>query len=186
MELELAIRGRRAVRQFTADGVDDAAILELIDAAIQAPSAVNEQPWSFYVCRRREHLQQINLGAKAHLLRTTAGAAAVGSFQQMLADPATDIFHGAPALIVIASHVDSMWSTEDCALAAQNLMLTAYALGLGTCWIGSVRDFLRTAEGRSLLDLAPQHVAVAPIIFGHPRSIPQAGSRKPADIHWVS
>lgn len=186
MELKQAIWGRRAIRQYTGEGVDEKTISELIVAAIQAPSAVNEQPWSFYVCRQREHLQQLNAGVKAHLQRTSATSALGGSFQQMLADPANDVFHGAPVLIVIAAHLESIWAAEDCALAAQNLMLTTYSLGLGTCWIGSAQSFLRIPEGRALLGLAPQHVAMAPIILGHPLATLPIASRAPADIHWVN
>lgn len=65
-------------------------------------------------------------------------------------------------------------------------MLTAHEVGLGTCWVGSALGFLRTAEGRALVGLEPQHVAFAPIIVGHPRAMPTDSQRKPADIHWVS
>ena len=47
MDLKDAIYTRRAVREFTAEPVDEKTIRKLIDAAIQAPSAVNQQPWSF-------------------------------------------------------------------------------------------------------------------------------------------
>jgi len=49
MELEQAIYARRAVREYTTEPVDQVMLRRLIDAAIQAPSAVNEQPWSFTI-----------------------------------------------------------------------------------------------------------------------------------------
>jgi nitroreductase len=49
MNLEQALYTRRATREFTSEAVDRSMLLRLIDAAIQAPSAVNEQPWSFTV-----------------------------------------------------------------------------------------------------------------------------------------
>jgi nitroreductase len=56
MDVREAIYGRRAVREFTTEPVDEAALRRLIDAAVQAPSAVNQQPWRFTVVRDRKLL----------------------------------------------------------------------------------------------------------------------------------
>ena len=71
MDLTEAIYTRRAVRDFTAAPVNETTLLELIDAAIQAPSAVNQQPWSFCIVRDKAVLGRISREAKAHMLRTT-------------------------------------------------------------------------------------------------------------------
>ena len=59
MDLKEAIYTRRAVREFTAEPVSESVIRELIDAAIQAPSAVNQQPHSFCVVRDKAMLATI-------------------------------------------------------------------------------------------------------------------------------
>src|SRR5208282_1674391 len=51
MDIDDAISGRRSVREYTAQGVDEQTILRLINAAILAPNAVNQQPWTFTVVR---------------------------------------------------------------------------------------------------------------------------------------
>ena len=186
MELRSAIYGRRATRQYTTERVSRDDILALIDAAIQAPSAVNEQPWSFYVVEDAERLHRLSTSVKDHLLRTSSMAAMESHSRETLDDPTADIFHGAPLLIVIASHVESVWAIEDSSLAAQNLMLAAHAAGLGTCWIGSAQSYLQTPAGRASLGLEVDHRAVAPIIVGHPRVTPLAVPRRTADIHWIS
>ena len=71
MDLKEAIYSRRAVRQFTGEAVDERTIRELIDAAVQAPSAVNQQPWSFSVVRDKAVLDQISNDSKAYMLRTS-------------------------------------------------------------------------------------------------------------------
>jgi nitroreductase len=185
MDLKQAIYGRRSIRQFTGAPVGEEALVELINAAVQAPSAVNEQPWSFYVVRNRERLARLSTGAKDYLMRTASTAAMSTHFRETLGDPANDIFHGAPVLIVIASQFDSVWATEDCALAAENLMLLAYSMGLGTCWIGSAQSYLQTPHGRAAVGLESHHRAVAPIIVGHPRALQQSVPRHPADVHWI-
>ena len=65
MNLKEAIYTRRSVRDFTADPVDEKTLTELIDAAIQAPSAVNQQPCSFCVVRDKALLTKISREAKA-------------------------------------------------------------------------------------------------------------------------
>ena len=137
MDLKEAIYTRRAVREFTAEPVEDKTIRELIDAAIQAPSAVNQQAWSFSVVRDKTLLERISREAKAYMLKTLPAGPMSHRFQQLLSDPDFDIFYHAPVLIVISSTADNPWAIEDCSLAAENLMLAAAGgTGLGTCWIG--------------------------------------------------
>jgi nitroreductase len=61
MDLEQAIRSRRAVRAFT---IDDATIHRLINAAVWEPSAINEQPWLFTVVREKDTLFGYRHGGK--------------------------------------------------------------------------------------------------------------------------
>jgi nitroreductase len=70
MDLNVAITGRRAVREYTAQAVDEKSIRALINAAIQAPSAVNQQPWTFTVVRDQSVLDRISREAKSHMLAT--------------------------------------------------------------------------------------------------------------------
>ena len=185
MDLKEALYTRRAVRSFSAAPVDGAVVRQLIDAAIQAPSAVNEQSWSFCVVSDKTVLAEISRKAKAHLLATTPAGLLSHHFEQILGDAQFDIFYHAPVLIVICSSNSNPWAVENCALAAENLMLAARADGLGTCWIGFAQQWLRTPEGKALLKLPENYLPVAPIIVGHPRSFPPAVTRKPPEIHWI-
>lgn len=184
MDLKEAIYTRRAVREFTAEPVDEPTIHQLIDAAIQAPSAVNQQPWSFCVVRDKAVLDQISNESKAYMLRTSQ-AALSHHFQAILSDPNFHIFYHAPALILISSVAESPWTVEDCSLAAENLMLAARAVGLGTCWIGFAQAWLGTPEGKAILKLPRGYVPVAPIIVGHPKSEPPSIPRKEPEIRWI-
>lgn len=185
MNVREAIYGRRAVREFTAKPVDEELLRQLIDAAIQAPSAVNQQPWLFTVVRNKELLARISSEAKSHMLKTSPAALASHHFLPALSDPKFDIFYGAPVLIVISAAAGP-WTIEDCALAAENLMLAAHAAGLGTCWIGFAKGWLEAPEGKSILNLPATHIPVAPIIVGHPKSATPAVSRTAPRIDWVS
>ena len=184
MDLREAIYTRRAVREFTDELVDEKTLRQVIDAAVQAPSAVNQQPWSFCVVRDKALLAQLSHEAKAHMLRTSP-AALSHHFQELLSDPKFDIFYHAPALIVISSVAESPWAVENCSLAAENLMLTARAAGLGTCWIGFAQTWLGTPEGKAALSLPATYVPIAPIIVGHPKSAQPPVPRKEPEISWI-
>lgn len=185
MDLDEAITGRRAVREYTGAAVDERTIRRLIDAAVHAPSAVNQQPWTFTVVREQGVLDRISRDAKSHMLATMSANPHSDHFRSRLSDPAFHIFYHAPVLILISAIAEGPWIVEDCALAAENLMLAAYAAGLGTCWIGFAQGFLNTPEGKSALRLPAACVPVAPIIVGHPKGAPAPVPRKEPEVRWV-
>lgn len=184
MDLHQAVYSRRSVRDYTTDPVGKELLMRLIAAAVQAPSAMNEQPWSFSVVQNRETLAQISREAKAHILSTPLGGGPQEIIER-LRDPTFDIFYNARVLILVSSVTQSPWATVNCSLAAQNLMLTARAEGLGTCWIGFAQTWLATPAGKAMLGLPPQYTPVAPIIVGWPVTAPPAVSRKEPDIRWI-
>jgi len=184
MQVREALFGRRAVREYADGPVDEATIRRLVEAAIHAPNAVNAQPWAFTVVRDRAALERISREAKAHMLATMSAAYA-GRFRPRLSDPAFDIFYGAPALVVISARAQELWIVEDCAMAAENLMLAAYSEGLGTCWIGFAQGYLNTPEGKAAIEAPREWVQIAPIIVGKPKTTPAPVGRMAPEIGWI-
>jgi nitroreductase len=185
MDLSEAISGRRSTRDFTAQAMDDESIRRLIDAAVHAPNASNGQEWTFTVIRDQSLLDRISDAAKVHLLATLPAGPQSDRYRTSLSDPDFQIFYHAPALILISGVAQAPWVVEDCALAAENLMLAAYAAGLGTCWIGFAQGYLNTPEGKNALGLPATWVPVAPIIVGHPTTVPPPVARKEPEVRWV-
>jgi nitroreductase len=185
MDLSDAIAGRRSVREYTGEAVDEPAIGRLIEAAVRAPSAMNQQPWTFTVVRDQAVLDRLSAEAKAHMLASLPADPSSGHFRSLLSSPDFHIFYHAPALVVISAAAAGPWIAEDCALAAQNLMLAAYAEGLGSCWIGFSQSYLGTAAGKALLGLPAEWLPVAPIIVGHPKSAVPPTPRNPPVIRKV-
>jgi nitroreductase len=184
MEVLEAVHRRRAVRSYTRDPVSQRLLEGLVGAAIQAPSAVNAQPWVFTIIRRASLLDRLSDASKAHMMDTLSGGAAARQSRERLSDSAFHVFYHAPALILISARgLD--WAVEDSALAAENLMLTACAQGLGTCWIGLAQRFLETSEGKEIIGLPQDVTPVAPIIVGHPAEPTPRVPRNPPEIHWV-
>ena len=184
MDLKQAIYGRRATRAYTPEPVDQAELEALIDAAIQAPSAINLQPWAFCIVRNAALLTRISHEAKALMLKSSPPATPSPHFADMVANPDFQIFYHAPALVLICAVGQDAWSPTDCTLAAQNLMLAAHGRGLGSCWIGFAQAWLETAEGRAALDLPATWQPVAPIIVGHPGAATPAPPRNKPQLRW--
>lgn len=185
MDVVEAIYHRRAVRNFMAASVDPSVLRSLIDAAVQAPSAINLQPWRFAVAHRRETLYRIAAAAKDYLLSHMQPGSPFLRFRDMLVDPAYDVLYGAPALIVICATSAEQQAVEDCALAAQNLMLAAHERGLGTCCIGLALPWLSTQDGRRLLGIPAECVPVLPIIVGQPAAASPTPGRQAPHIDWI-
>jgi len=185
MDLHEAIGGRRSIREYTKEAVDERTIRQLIDAAVQAPNAVNQQPWTFTIVRDQTALDRVSRDAKAHMLATMPVSPHSDHFRSLLGDPAFHIFYHAPVLILISAVAEGPWIVEDCALAAQNLMLAAYGAGLGTCWIGFAQSFLNTEQGKRELGLPAAWVPVAPIIVGHPKATVPPVPRKEPEVRWL-
>jgi nitroreductase len=185
MDLNEAIAGRRAVREYTVEPVGVETIRLLIADAVQAPSAINEQPWVFTVARDQVLLDRVAQEVKAHLLATTPASGQHGRFRSMLEDKDFHVFYHAPVLVLISASNQGDWAIEDCSLAAENLMLSAYALGLGSCWMGSAQSYFKTPEGRTAFGLNDRCEPVAPIILGHRKVTAPRVARKQPEIHWV-
>jgi nitroreductase len=185
MELMEAIRARRAVRDFKPDTLERSQIEAVIAAGAQAPSAMNLQPWLFAVIQGADVLRAYSDRAKAHLLATIDTDSPLATYRPHLADPAYNIFYGAPAAIIVCARNRDPQAIEDSCLAAQNLMLAAWGIGLGTCWIGFARPWLSSPATLAELRLPPTSVPVAPIVIGKPRSLPVVTPRRPAEVIWL-
>jgi nitroreductase len=185
MDLIEAIVGRRSAREYTAQTVDEGTIRRLVDAAIRAPNAVNQQPWTFTVVRDQSLLDRISRDAKSHMLATMQAGQQADHFRPRLTAPDFHIFYHAPVLVLISAIAEGPWIVEDCALAAENMMLAAYAEGLGTCWIGFAQGYLNTPAGKRELGIPDAWVPVAPIIVGHVAApIPRVPRSEPL-LQWI-
>lgn len=184
MELLEAIYKRRAVRSYSEQHVDRATIQNLLNAAVQAPSAINNQPWAFAVVQDRALLKSCSERALAYFMKTMDATMPPG-LQTIVADPSFNMFYDAGTLIIVCATSDEQNDAEDCCLAAQNLMLAACEQGLGTCPIGFARPWLNLPEVKAELGIPAGYSPIMPIIVGYPTAVPPPVSRKaPEVLFW--
>jgi nitroreductase len=143
-----AIYRRRSVRAYTAEPVDRGTIRALLAAAVRAPTAVHAEPWAFVIVQDRDRLKRLSDRAKPLFLEQArvAHLDRGGHALDIFASPDFNIFYDAGTLIVICATSSGPFVVADCWLAAQNLMLASWAIGLGTCAIGSAVPLLNTNE----------------------------------------
>lgn len=182
MTVSDAIRARRATRGYTGKLLTSEQVRALLEAAIQAPSARNEQPWSFAIIQNTELLTSLSAEIKSALMHDPEWREHLP-----LTDPDFDIFYGAGTVIVICARTKGFGPVGDCYLAAQNLMLAACEMGLATCPIGLARDRLKTAGWRKQLRIPEDIEPVLPLAIGYPAATMSPTSRRPPVIHaWVA
>jgi len=191
VEIIEAIRKRRAVRDYLDRPVDRSTVEGLINTAIQAPSAMNLQPWAFAVMLGRKRVEDCGKRAKSWLLENfeqTPFARTSESLRmrQILEDKERLLFYNAPALVMVLARSADPQAAEDCCLASENLMLAARGEGIGTCWIGFARPWLDLAATKRELGLPEQFSVVAPILLGYPKEWPESHGRNSAEIHWLA
>ncbi len=182
--LMTAIAGRASVRNYLPEPIPRQVLEDLLQAAVRAPTAIHEEPWAFVVIHDRNLLDSLSDRAKplfvdamrrAHRDR---GGLAVSAFSR----PDFDIFHGAPALVVICGRKAAPFAVADCWLAAENLMLSAFDQGLGTCVIGSALGAFEAEDIRDSIGIPDDFAAIAPIAVGRPAAVAPPTERRPPRI----
>lgn len=130
---------RRAIRRFSTKQIEENELEQILKAGMYAPSAGGRQGVIFAVCQNskvNERLGKIKR-ANAHPQMATK-TSFVSHEQPSIADDIkiTNAFYDAPTVITMFAPKDFLFSKEDCALAAENIMLAADAFGIGSCYIG--------------------------------------------------
>eukprot|EP00823_Brevimastigomonas_motovehiculus_P004530 TRINITY_DN29_c0_g1_i1.p1 TRINITY_DN29_c0_g1~~TRINITY_DN29_c0_g1_i1.p1 ORF type:complete len:247 (-),score=61.28 TRINITY_DN29_c0_g1_i1:331-1071(-) len=163
VSLHSVIENRRSVRQYLSTPISTDVIKELIVQANWAPSAVDMEAWRWYVSTNKATIKKVSDYVKA---------------QRGIVQPEDIIFYDAPAVFFLfTKNATEGFEEMDSGLAVQNLMLSAYNMGLATCPIG----YSRTGEPiiRQLTGALPyEHYALA-VAIGHPAIAATHGRREP-------
>ncbi|MBI4847925.1 MAG: nitroreductase family protein [Nitrospirae bacterium] len=187
-EILKAIKGRRSVRAYEAKKVPWEILNSIIDAGNNAPSGMNSQPWRFVVVEDDElHNKMMNAAipnAKTLLgPLKTANPERYQSIMKRYEELEDPIYYSAPAIIFVIGkgpHAD-----YSCPLACENIMLAAYSLGLGSCWVQFGSFVTGNAEIKNALELKEDEKVFGPIIVGYPKGVTNPPQKKGPVIKWL-
>jgi len=181
------LKGRRSVRVYSDQPVTDQELEELVEAAILAPNAMNQQVWRFSVVTNRHTLSDVDARIKEILHeQDIAGKMKMEGLKAALNSPDFSIFYHAPALIVITADKGNPSAMLDCNLAMENIFLAAHAQGLGTCYMGFLFFGRDDAKVRQMLHIPEGHDIMAACCVGHSKMTPEGPpKRNPPQVEWV-
>jgi len=163
------IHSRKSVRHFTNQAVSEQQIELLLRAGMAAPTAVNRQPWAFYVVTQRETLDALG--------------------EQL---PYAKMLFQAQAAIVVCGDMEkagnlkeqAYW-VQDCSAATQNILLAAESIGLGAVWTAAFPYDDRTKVVIETLNLPGHHVPLNVIPIGYPTGEDKPKDKwKPENVFW--
>lgn len=152
-----AIFQRRSIRRYTKEKVSDETAKKLLQAAMAAPSANNQQPWEFIVIRDKKTFARI-----------------------MEVHPYSTPLLEADLAIVVCGNTDrekgkGYW-VQDCSAATQNILLETQYLGLGAVWLGVYPREERVNGVKEILNLPEAVIPLSIVAIGYP-----AEQKEPVD-----
>jgi nitroreductase len=175
-----AIKSRRAIRRYSDKAVSQPIIDTILEAGVYAPTAMNLQPWKFTVINNKEYIKQLSDKAKPLIARIFPDTGDPTIKARLMA-PENNLYFNAPLMIFISAP-KSPYAMTDCALAAENMMLAAYSLDVGSCFVGSGMMLAQDPKIKSDLGLPGDHEVFASMVFGYPKDTPKAPERKKPQI----
>jgi nitroreductase len=187
MSLIDAIYKRSSVRSYSPERLDETTIRTLLAAAVRAPTAVHLEPWMFAILQDTNALKRLSDRAKPLFLEEVRRAHLDrgGHALDIFASPDFNMFYNASTLIVICGKPMGPFVVADCWLAAENLILAACSMGLGTCVIGAAVPALNTPDIKAELGIPDEVTATAPIIVGVPSGeTPPTARKEPEVLFW--
>ena len=152
--------GRRSIRSFSSETVDDELLHTILAAAMAAPSAVARDPWRFVVLRESESREKVAAGL-----------------------PNGKFLTQAPLGIVVCGELAAAhdgvqgYLVQDCSAAMENLLIAVHGLGLGACWLGVYPRKERQAHLAQVLNLPDGVEAVGVAAVGFPAEQKKPRSR---------
>ena len=172
-----AIMGRRSIREYLDKPVEHEKLVVLAECAINAPSGSNRQPWLVRVVENQELLAEINEVYKE-----------VNAVQIRRDKNFKNMFRNAPNVMVVCSPAKG-GGEVDAGMLAENVMLAAHSLGLGTCCLGGIVRFLSSNEKAQFfineLGIPVDYKINFLIAIGYPDESPEAKPRDPAKVQFI-
>ena len=183
-----AIKKRRSVRSYESKPIPKDILNTIIEAANQAPSAMNSQPWRFVIIEDKEMKKKLLQAALPNVKKILENVKDVDPERYKLImkryeemeDP---IYYSAPSIVFVIG--SGRYADHSCPLACENIMLAAYSLGIGSCWVGFGSMVTDNKEIIKALELKDDEKIFGPILLGYPRAYPDPPQKKEPVVKWI-
>lgn len=188
---------RRAIRKFKNKSVDKNILEKIVDAGRMAPSAINKQPWHFYMTNEPAFIERMSKAImntskmdlfKAGIKEITHLLTHPGSFNLKdgidffkASDP---VFHSAPVVIFISADKNNEWAPLDIGMCVQNMLLAAKSLGLDSCPVGFGK-YIEHTEEYQYLNVPENHQIHLAVIFGYGDEVGKLHARKKDNLESI-
>jgi nitroreductase len=169
------ILGRRSVRSFKPRSVEPVVIKTLLEAAVWAPTAMHKEPWGFVIVQNKDILKKISDLAKPLFIEELKK---FGTREDVLKHTDDNLFYDAGTLIIICGKTNGNLPIADCWMAAENMVLAACAMNLGSCVVASALPAMILPDVKAILGIPAGFTAIAPVIIGYPKAEAATSSRK--------
>ena len=169
------IMTRRSVRQYKPQAVEREKMQTIVECGSNAPNAMNKQPWEVRVVDNADYIN----GVTELYKKANPKAAEDPAFKNM--------FRNAPTVVFIGHDTKSESSPFDCGLLAENMMISAWSMGIGSCCLGSPARFMKTPEAAEYLQklgFSEGYELLYCIGFGYPDEAPAAKPREAAKVKF--
>lgn len=170
------IMTRRSIRQYKPQIVEREKMQTIVECGINAPNAMNKQPWEVRVVDNADYIN----GVTELYKKANPKAAEDPTFKNM--------FRNAPTVVFIGHDTTSQSSPFDCGLLAENMMISAWSMGIGSCCLGTPARFMRSPEAAEYLQklgFSEGYELLYCIGFGYPDEAPAAKPREAAKVKFV-
>lgn len=179
------IMHRRSIRRFEPKQIEETALQQILQAGLYAPCAGGRQGMIFAVCQDKKVNERLGKIKRANSNPRMATATSFVSREQpsIADDPKlTNAFYDAPTVITLFAPKNFLFSVDDCAVAAENMMLAADALGIGSCYIGQGWPAFAAPYGQEILrqwNIPADHYAVMQLLLGYAKEGDKHPTPKP-------
>lgn len=171
------IMTRRSVRKYQPQAVNRDTMQIIVECGINAPNAINRQAWEIRIVDNPEVIQKLT----DLYLKENPKEAENPNFKNM--------FRNAPTVAFIANDTTFAYSPVDCGLMAENMILSAWSMGIGSCCLGGPARFMKSnAEANEYLKqmvFSENYDLLLCIGFGYPAETPKAKPRDAAKVKFM-
>ena len=182
------IYARRSVRSYSVKPVKEEDVKEIIKAGFHAPNGLNLQKLRFCVVTNKALLKEFSDRGKKLYLNYMREIGFSSSFLEgELNNPNYNLFYDAPLAVFIFAAPGILASGTDSSMAAENMLLAATALGLGSCYIGMAVRLDKDKDFMDEMNVPRDHVMKGAIVLGYTKNDPGPSQRaKPQILSWIN